>query len=44
MITQYTQRTMDMTVSETPIVLFKDIWQGIIQFGCGLGGIPYENE
>lgn len=44
MTTQYTQRTMDMTVLETLTALFKDIWQGIIQFGCGLGGIFYENE
>jgi hypothetical protein len=35
---------MAMTVLETLTVLFDDIIEGIIRFGCGLEGIPYESE
>jgi hypothetical protein len=33
-----------MTVLETLTALCKDIWQSIIRFGCGLGGLYYEQE
>jgi hypothetical protein len=39
MITQYTQRTMAMTVLEILTVLFKQLYIGLALFGAGMGGI-----
>lgn len=33
-----------MTVQETLTVLFEQIIEGLARFGCGLGGIPYEDQ
>jgi hypothetical protein len=32
------------TLQKTLTVLFDDIIEGLARFGCGLAGIPYENE
>ena len=39
--TQYTQRMMVMTVSETLTALFDDIIEGLACLGCGMVGLPY---
>jgi hypothetical protein len=33
-----------MTVRETLIALCNDIFEGLARFGCGLGGIWYEDQ
>jgi hypothetical protein len=35
---------MDMTVQETLIALFKELYKGLALFGCGLAGIPLTTE
>ena len=39
MNTQYGQKRMVMTAQEILIALY----EAIARFGCGLGGIPYED-
>jgi hypothetical protein len=41
MTTQYIQRMMVMTVSETLTALFDDIIEGLARMGCGMVGLPY---
>jgi hypothetical protein len=41
MTTQYIQRMMVMTVSETLTALFDDIIEGLARLGCGMVGLPY---
>ena len=43
MIIQCIRRTMAMTLQKILTVLCEDIVEGIVRFGCGLEGIPYEN-
>jgi hypothetical protein len=43
MIIQYIQWTMAMILQKILIALCEDIVEGIVRFGCGLEGIPYEN-
>jgi hypothetical protein len=33
-----------MIARETLIALFEDIIEGLARFGCGLAGIPYEDQ
>jgi len=33
-----------MIVSETLLVLCKQLYEGLARFGCGLAGIYYEEE
>jgi len=40
MTIQYIQKMTVTIVQETLIALY----EGLARFGCGLGGIPYENE
>jgi hypothetical protein len=40
MITQSILKTMEQTVREILIALY----ESLARFGCGLEGIPYENE
>jgi len=33
-----------MTVQETLTVLIKDFVEALARFGCGLAGLPYEDQ
>ena len=41
---QYTPKMMAQIVRETLTALCKDIYQGIVRLGCGIAGLPYEND
>ena len=44
MTIQYTPKMMVQIVLETLTALCKDTWQSIVQLGCGIGGIYYEEN